>query len=223
MYKLTKEQLLEDVRTAYYDARRHKRNKSYQLLFEAGLEENLRALATALWERTYRPHPSMCFIIEDPKKREVFAAHFRDRIVHHLYYNYTHTLYERTFVQDSYSCIRGRGTHYGIRRLQQHIRCESLNYTEPCYVLKMDVRGYFMHINRSRLLAICLRTIDKMATHRVTKNETRCWCDVMDIGFVKYLTHEIVLLDPTLACNKVGSPSDWDGLSSDKSLFCSPL
>ena len=40
----------------------------------------------------------------------MFAAEFRDRIVHHLYYNYTHELYERTFIHDTYSCIKGRGT-----------------------------------------------------------------------------------------------------------------
>lgn len=89
MMKLTREQLLEDLHTAYYDARKHKRNKPYQLRFEARLEENLEELCEALYTRTYRPVPSSCFIITEPKKREVFAAAFRDRVVHHLYYNYT--------------------------------------------------------------------------------------------------------------------------------------
>ena len=87
MMKLTREQLLADLYTAYYDARRHKRNKGYQLRFEARLEEYLEALCDALYTRTYRPLPSSCFIITEPKKREVFAAESRDRVVHHLYYN----------------------------------------------------------------------------------------------------------------------------------------
>ena len=62
--------------------------------------------------------PSSCFIIHDPKMREVFAAEFRDRVVHHLFYNYTHKLFERTFIADYYSCIEGRGTHYGVARLK---------------------------------------------------------------------------------------------------------
>ena len=69
-----------------------------------------------------RPCLPSAFVISYPKKREVFAAMFRDRIVHHLYFNYTHQLFERTFSADSYSCIEGRGTHYGIDRLRQHIR-----------------------------------------------------------------------------------------------------
>ena len=97
-YKLTREQLRADLFQAYLDARRHKRNKPYQLHFEENLETHLDLLCEELYNRNYKPQPSTCFIINDPKKREVFAADFRDRIVHHLYYNYTHGLYERTFI-----------------------------------------------------------------------------------------------------------------------------
>ncbi|MBP3354007.1 MAG: RNA-directed DNA polymerase, partial [Bacteroidales bacterium] len=99
-YKLTKEQLLADLYQAYYAARKHKRNKPYQLRFEANLDNNLKELCDELYNRRYKARPSTCFIISDPKKREVFAADFRDRIVHHLYYNYTHEIYERTFICD---------------------------------------------------------------------------------------------------------------------------
>ena len=160
-------------------------------------------LCDELWSRTYQACPSTCFIITDPKKREVFAADFRDRIVHHLYYNYTHELFERTFIQDAYSCIPQRGTLYGVCRLQQHIRSESLNYTIPCYVLKMDIRGYFMHIKRERLLAICLESLRKMSLHRVLKRVPQTWQDKIDMDFIKYLTREIVLLNPIINCNTI--------------------
>jgi retron-type reverse transcriptase len=222
VFRLTRERLLADLRQAYYDARCHKRNKPYQLRFEAHVEENLESLCDELWNRNYQTLPSSCFIITDPKQREVFAADFRDRIVHHLYYNYTHQIYERTFIHDTYSCIKGRGTHYGIRRLEEHIRKESQNYTVPCYVMKMDIRGYFMHIDRQRLLEICLATINKMARHRVSCHRPERWENVVDIDFVKYLTEVIVLLDPSLCCQVKGQKSDWDGLPLDKSLFHSP-
>ena len=222
MYHLTRSQLLEDLHTAFQDAKRHKSKKAYVQKFERHLEENLQELCDELWNKTYRPRPGSCFIITDPKKREVFAAAFRDRVVHHLYYNYTHELFERTFIQDAYSCIPGRGTHYGIGRLQQHIRQESRNYSRRCYVLKMDIRGYFMHIDRERLLKICLDTLRRMATHRVLKRVPVTWQDRIDLDFVKYLTREIVLLDPTANCHIVGQPDEWRDLPHDKSLFCSP-
>ena len=131
---LTKERLLLDLYVAFYDARKHKSSRSYVRKWEKNLKENMERLCEDLVSRTYKPLSSKCFIVDYPKKREVFAAQFADRVIHHLYYNYTHELFERTFITDTYSCIKGRGTHYGISRLERHIRRESLNYTRPCWV-----------------------------------------------------------------------------------------
>jgi len=220
-FVLSKQQLRDDLMQAYLDARRHKRNRKYQLTFESDLENNLDSLCTELYERRYESQPSECFIITDPKKREVFAASFRDRIVHHLYYNYVHEMFERTFISDTYSCIKGRGTHYGIRRLESHIRRESQNYTQPCYVLKMDIRGYFMNINRIKLLELCMSTFDRMKHKRISKYRNQCWCEKVDMDFLIYLTREIVMLDCTQSCIIKGRPDDWNGLPRSKSLFFS--
>ena len=126
-YAMTKKALLLDLYAAFACAERHKATKAYVLHFRRNLDKNLRKLCEDLWRRRYKPGPSSCFIVERPKKREVFAAQFRDRVVHHLYYNYTHNLFERTFIQDTYSCIPSRGTHYGVKRLEMHIRQESRN------------------------------------------------------------------------------------------------
>ena len=161
---------------------------------------------------------------------------FRDRIVHHLYFRYTHQIFERTFIADSYSCIQGRGTHYGIARLQQHIREASLNWTERCYAMNLDIPGYFMHIDRSRLLRITTDSLLKMSTHRVgmsgdiegipsgvllTPNTT--WADIRDIPFILWLTEQIVMLDPMENCEIVGDPSDWDDIDHAKCMrFAAP-
>ena len=47
-------------------------------------EANLLALQQALRTHTYRPGRAICFVTDGPKPREVFAADFRDRVVHHL-------------------------------------------------------------------------------------------------------------------------------------------
>lgn len=153
VFNITKEQLLVDLFKAYYDARKHKRNTRNQLRFEMNLEENLVNLRDELYERTYKVGRSTCFIIEDPVKREIFAADFRDRVVHHLVYNYIMPIFERTFIADSYSCRKGKGTLYGVKRLEHHIRSCSKNYTTTVYALKMDIQGYFMNINRKRLFS----------------------------------------------------------------------
>lgn len=222
MYKLTPQQLLLDLHQAFHDACKHKGRKQYVLFFKEHLEENLVALRDELWNRTYRPCPSSCFVVTYPKRREVFAAEFRDRIVHHLYYNYTMEMFSRMFIQDSYSCLPGRGTHYGISRLERHIRSESRGYSRPCYVLKMDISGYFMHIDRQRLLSICLSSLQRMASHRILRRVPRTWGDVLDMDFLRYLSREIILLNPVDNCRIVGRIEDWNGLPCNRSLFHLP-
>lgn len=210
MYQLTREQLLKDLHQAFEDASKHKKNKSYVKRFAKNLDKNLEELCDELLERRYVARACQRFVVFYPKVREVFAADFRDRIVHHLYYNYTHELYERTFIQDTYSCITDRGTHYGIDRLEQHIRQESLNYTELCYVLKLDVSGYFMHIQRERLLDIALASLRQMSSHRILKRVPERWSDRLDMDFLEYLTREITLLDPAENCYIMGDPANLE-------------
>ena len=217
-YSLTKKALLLDLYAAFACAKQHKASKPYVIRFRKRLDKNLRGLCDELWMRSYKPEPSSCFIVERPKKREVFAAQFRDRIVHHLYYNYTHVLFERTFIQDTYSCIPGRGTHYGVKRLEKHIRQESRNYTIPCYALKLDKRGYFMHINRNKLLTIALSTLRKMSIHKIGRS-SQVWSDCLDMDFLGWLSKEIIILDPKKNCHIVGSMENWKDLDRNKSLF----
>ena len=229
-YRLTREQLLFDLYIAFYDAARHKHKMAYVVKFERDLRQNLEELCDDLLTRRYQAQPSKCFVIDYPKKREVFAAMFRDRIVHHLYFRYTHQMFERTFIADSYSCIEGRGTHYGVNRLRQHIRQSSLNWTQPCYAMNLDIRGYFMHINRKKLLEIATDSFTKMATHKVgmtdevpipqgvilTKSTT--WADIRDMNLIMWLTEQIIMLDPMENCIIVGDESDWLGMDRAKCM-----
>ncbi len=219
-FRISPEQLLVDLYRAYRDARKHKRKRFYQLEFELDLEAELVALRDALVSRTYTPGTSSCFIINDPKQREVFAAEFRDRVVHHLYYNYTYELFERTFISDSYSCRKKKGTHYGFKRLGHHIRSVSQNYTRQCYVMKIDIMGYFMHINRSRLLDISLGTLRKMAMRWSDVPDMR-WCEKLDYDLLFFLSRVIIMNNPLDNCIIRGSSADWKGLPRSKSLFYS--
>ena len=229
---LTRQQLLLDIYQAFYSARRRKSRRSYVRVWERNLRENMEHLCDELYNRAYKPMPSKCFIVNYPKKREIFAAQFRDRIVHHLYYNYTHELFERTFIADSYSCIKGRGTHYGISRIRDFCRKESHNWQRQCYVLHLDIRGYFMHIDRRRLLTIATDTLRRMSTHCATRPvccssvaaspRYATWGDRLDMGFVLWLTEQIVMLNPKENCILCGSPADWDGLDPSKSMLHLP-
>ena len=108
---------IEELFQAYYDARRNKRNTTSQLCFERDLEENMVKLYRELCSRKYVVGTSICFIINDSVQREVFAADFRDRVVHHFLYNRLSPFFEKKFIYDSYSCRKGKGTLFGVKRL----------------------------------------------------------------------------------------------------------
>lgn len=144
---------------AYYDCRQTKRNKPSALAFELNLERNLGTLFDELQAGTYRPGRSICFIITRPKPREVWAADFRDRIVHHLLYNRIGARIEATFIADSCACILGRGTLYGARRLESKIRSITQNWSRPAHYLKLDLANFFVSIDKHILRDLLARRI----------------------------------------------------------------
>jgi hypothetical protein len=127
-----------DLFQAYYDARRNKRNTVNQLRFEIDYEHHLLELYEELVNRTYVVSKSITFIVNKPVKREIFAADFRDRVLHHLVYNYINPLIESQLIDDCYSCRKEKGTHYGIQRVTQFLKDCSCNYTRDCYILKLE-------------------------------------------------------------------------------------
>lgn len=197
---------LEDVFEAYYECRRHKRNKSDALRFEVSLEENILALWQELCSGTYKPEPSTVFIVEKPVVREIFAASFRDRIVHHLLLKYLNPLFEKYFIYDSYSCRMGKGTHFGISRVSHFIRSCSENGRKKAWILKLDIRSFFMSINRALLYKRLEEFINETYHH-----------DNSD--FVKYLCRVIIFNDPTKDCIFKSPKYKWNLLASGKSLF----
>lgn len=136
---------------AYYDCRRTKRNSASAVRFEEHLERNLMDLYHELLAGEYRPGPSTCFVVEHPKVREVWAAGFRDRIVHHLLHNRVAERFHRRFIFDSYACIPGKGTHAAVARMEQLARSVTQNHTRSGFVLKMDVANFFVSIDRQIL------------------------------------------------------------------------
>ena len=123
----------------------------YQIYYD--LENNLIQLWDDLRTKKYRILPSTVFVVEKPVKREIFAANFRDRIVHHLLLMYLNPYFEKYFIYDSYSCRVGKGTHFGIKRVNHFIHKCSENSKSKCWILKLDVQSFFMSIDK-RILYI---------------------------------------------------------------------
>ena len=197
-----------DLFQAYYDARRNKRGTTGVMEFEMDYERKLFALYNDIMSGRYRIGPSVCFISFKPVKREIFTAGFRDRIVHHFIFNYISPAFERLFINDSYSCRKGKGTSYGIKRADHFIRSCSRNYSRDGYVLKLDISGYFMSIDRlllyEKVAAVVRRYQGEIA---------------FDADILLRLIHQVIFNDPTKNCRIRSRRENWIGLPKSKSLF----
>ena len=94
---------LVEVFRAYHNCRSNKRNTANAIAFEVDYEHNLVQLHKEINNGTYRIGRSIAFIVDKPVKREIFAADFRDRVVHNLVIGKLNHLFEKQIIHDSYS------------------------------------------------------------------------------------------------------------------------
>ena len=152
-----KEWLLNELIIAYHEARRNgKRKTKNEHEFEMNEIENLVVLRDAIMMRKYKPNKGIAFIIHDPVSREIFAAPFIDRIVHHFLYKHAISWWEPRLWRGAYSCRKGKGTLAGILDLQKNMRIVSRDGSVATIVVKRDFKGYFMSLDHDKLYArIC--------------------------------------------------------------------
>ena len=189
----------EELLCAYIDCRRNKRNTASALAFEARLEYHLMDLYEELCSGQYRPGPSVCFVVMRPKPREVWAARFRDRIVHWLLYNRIAPHFHARFVAGSCACIPGRGTLYAGQRLEHDVRSVSRNWSRPAHYLQCDLANFFVSISKAVLWA-----------HLAPGIADRWWLD---------LAHRVLFHDPREDVEVRGSARRLALVPAHKSLF----
>ena len=202
------DKLLFDLFQAYYDARRYKRNSINALEFEINYEQNLFQLYHNLKSGTYQIGRSVAFVVFNSVQREIIASPFRDRIIHHLVFNYINPIFEANFINDSYSCRVGKGTSYGIKRISHFVRSASSNYQKNCFILKLDLAGYFMSINQRQLY-------DKIKSY-LLKNKK---FSPFDLNLILRLIQKIIFHNYTDNCIIRGDGNNWRKLPANKSLF----
>lgn len=139
---------MEQLVQAWIDCRRHKRQTNSAQIYEANIEHNLCRLRERLLDGSYRPGRSVCFVVTHPRPREVWAATFEDRIVHHLLYNEIGPRFEAGFIANTAACITGRGTLYAAQRLERDVRSVTHNWSRPAFYLKGDLANFFVNIDK---------------------------------------------------------------------------
>lgn len=197
---------MDELYQAYRDCLKRKISTINALDFEIDDYNKLYQLYIELNNKTYTIGKSIAFCVEKPVKREIFAADFKDRIVHHLVMNRILKYFENDFIDKTFSCRVGKGTEYGVKCLYNDLKEITCNFTKEAYVIKCDLKSFFMSLPKQ-----CL--YDKIAILLQTNYKED------NLDFWLHLIHNIIFNEPQKNCLRKQHISHWNDLPSDKSLF----
>jgi retron-type reverse transcriptase len=153
---------LENIFVCWKEFRRGKQNKIDVQLFEGFLEDNIFAIQEELRSQAYHHGGYKTFHIQDPKPRMISKAIVKDRLVHHLVFKELYAVFNSSFIFHSYSSREKKGSHLAVRNLSNCLRKTSGNYTRQIYVLKCDIKKFFLSVNHKKLLELIeCRIFDK--------------------------------------------------------------
>ena len=134
----------DNLRLAFWKAARGKSATRDVIAYRAGLDANLAQLRTGILDGTVEVGHYHFFKIHDPKERDICAAAFGERVLHHALINLCEPVFEKRLVFDCYACRTGKGRPKALARAQEFVR----RYP---WFLKLDVRRYFDSIHHATM------------------------------------------------------------------------
>jgi len=142
----------DNLRLAFHKACKGKSDRRDVVLYRHRCSENLSLLRQQLLDDSISVGDYRFFEVFDPKQRQICAAAFKERVLHHAIMNVCDPVLDRYAIYDSYACRLGKGQRKAVSRAQEFARCH------PWY-LKLDIRKYFDSIDHSILLDMLARRI----------------------------------------------------------------
>lgn len=134
----------DNLLLAFYKAKRGKQFKKEVISFGNDLDSNINKLHDEIIKGRVSVGKYHCFTITDPKKRNIYAASFDERVLHHAIMNVCHQYFERNLISDTYATRIDKGVY---KALDKAI-VASKRYK---YVAKLDYRKYFDTISHNVL------------------------------------------------------------------------
>ena len=144
----------DNLFSAWQKFRRGKAGRSAIISFERHLEDNLFFLSEEILTGWWKHGSYRRFSVFDPKKRDIYTAQIKDRIVHQILYDFLEKIYEPIFIKDSFSSRKGKGVEAAVARARFFLEDEAKWNYGRCFALKCDIRKYFDSVNQQILLGI---------------------------------------------------------------------
>jgi len=185
----TKESLFE----AYLVASKGKHKKRQCFEFEKNLASNIDELYESIHNGSYKPKEYFKFEVYEPKKRTIYAPAFRDIVVQHAIYKTIYPIFNKTFIDQSFACRVGYGTHKAADYAQESLRKSDID----SYTIKLDIRKFFYRIDRS----VLRKLIEKKIKDKRFVDIMMIFCDYPDhigipIGNLLSQIYALIFLNP---------------------------
>ncbi len=143
----------EKLFDAHKKCRVSKQHRKDTVSFEINISQNLTSLSKDIFSKKYKPGKYKIFKIFEPKERIIEALSYKDRVVLMAFCtNIIQPKIEKKLIYDNVACRKGKGTFFGIKRLETFLRdYYRKNKTNQGYFLKCDIKKYFQSINHKIL------------------------------------------------------------------------
>lgn len=151
---------LDNLLLAWEEFASEKKKRADVRIFARALLHNILSIHRDLTSSTYIHSRYEAFTVSDPKRRSIHKATVRDRLLHRAVYRILFPAFNKTFINDSYSCRDNKGTHRAFQRLVTMTRKVSVNHTGPCWAIKMDIKKFFDSIDHEVLLDLLTQRIN---------------------------------------------------------------
>ena len=140
---MTEEQVFDHLLQTMLEARRNKRYGRDCSDFERNWAPLLVRMMRELRERTFRVDHNYAFLTSVPKWREIFATSFEGRIADHLLCDTLMPYIELELHPRTFNNRKGMGGQAAISQVIEDICEVSHGHTQPCRVIKWDLKGFF--------------------------------------------------------------------------------
>jgi len=140
---------IKNIELAHANAKKGKRNYSEVKMVDADPGQYLAQIQDMLKSETFENGQYETFYrTENGKTREIFKLpYFPDRIIHHAIMNILEPIWMKIFIRDTYSTMKGRGIHDGVKRMKLFLS----DRPETKYCLKLDVKKFYPSIDHDVL------------------------------------------------------------------------
>lgn len=214
---MTEERFFSLLYSTMIEARRNKRYGRDCSDFERNWAPLLVRMMRELQEKTFRVDHNYAFLTSVPKWREIFATSFEGRIADHLLCDTLAPYIERVLHPRTFNNRKGMGGQAAINQVIEDIYEASNGYTEPCRIIKWDLKGFFPNALCDEIYKCFEKIIDDNAADISERYDEEM------PSFLKWLAMICVHCNPAAHCELRTPRHFWaEHIDPEKSMFGKP-